>query len=396
MNNDGLAKALEQFIYNNPDLERLEAILDVFSPFTAMKWERQETRHSAFLRWILDPSETHGLGSYFLKTFLKRIAHQSSGTSSPSVFEVDSWDLIDATVVQEWNNIDILIQSERDQFVVVIENKVDSGEHSNQLVRYRTVIEDQFPGYRHLFAYLTIEGDIPSDDQYVPLDYSQVAALIEDTLKRRVDQLNTEVHTFLDQYLEMVRRHIVEDSEIQQLCRQIYEKHRAAIDVLFEHKPDRAMEVCNALQKIIHEHEYVEFDYSSKSYILFIPKAIDFIPRVGEGWTKSNRILLLEFVNYGSLRLNLRIGPGDTKYREKIHTLVSEHPKVFNRAGQVLYPKHSVLHVDNWISKKQYVDLSMPDLEGEIRKHWEQFFTKSYPKMEEVLIGHQEELSQEP
>ncbi|MCS6284389.1 MAG: hypothetical protein H8K08_03080 [Nitrospira sp.] len=40
---------LERFVLDNPDLERLEAILDEFNPFVAMRWTRQETRHSPHL-----------------------------------------------------------------------------------------------------------------------------------------------------------------------------------------------------------------------------------------------------------------------------------------------------------------------------------------------------------
>jgi PD-(D/E)XK nuclease superfamily protein len=58
--------ALEEFVFDNPDLERLEAILDDFNPFVVLRWSHQELRHSGFLRWLLDPSKTHGLGSYFL------------------------------------------------------------------------------------------------------------------------------------------------------------------------------------------------------------------------------------------------------------------------------------------------------------------------------------------
>lgn len=66
--------ALEEFLLNNPDLERLEAILDDFNPFVAPRWSHQELRHSGFLRWLLDPSKTHGLGSYVLGVLGSRIA----------------------------------------------------------------------------------------------------------------------------------------------------------------------------------------------------------------------------------------------------------------------------------------------------------------------------------
>ena len=48
-------RALERLIRNNPDLEGLETTAGQFNPFVAMGWTRQEVRHSAFLRWVLDP-----------------------------------------------------------------------------------------------------------------------------------------------------------------------------------------------------------------------------------------------------------------------------------------------------------------------------------------------------
>ena len=42
----GEYELLESFIDDNPELERLEAILDDFNPFVALSWVRQELRHS--------------------------------------------------------------------------------------------------------------------------------------------------------------------------------------------------------------------------------------------------------------------------------------------------------------------------------------------------------------
>lgn len=106
-----VAEALEHFVYDNPDLERLEAILDDFNPFVAVQWSKQELRHSAFLRWLLDPTETHGLGSYFLAVFWKRVAKKgsNSGAHQPSVIDVDSWDMSAASVQTEWRHVDLLV-----------------------------------------------------------------------------------------------------------------------------------------------------------------------------------------------------------------------------------------------------------------------------------------------
>lgn len=83
--------ALERLVLDNPELERLEAIIDTFNPFVAMRWTRQELKHSTFLSWLLHPRETHGLGAYPLQVFLKRVARFSPPSADPpSVIEIDS------------------------------------------------------------------------------------------------------------------------------------------------------------------------------------------------------------------------------------------------------------------------------------------------------------------
>jgi len=381
-------KVLEHFVYDNPDLERLEAILDDFNPFQAMRWTRQEARHSAFLRWLLDPQETHGLGSYFLRAFTKRIAHRSAGLhpKAPSIFDVDSWSLNHTEVLQEWNNIDLLIKNDFDGFILVVENKVDSTEHRGQLQRYRSLVEQQFAAHKKLYAYLTIGGAKASDDYYVSVDYSEIVALVAETLNRRGEQLSTEVRAFLSQYVEMVRRNIVEDSEIQRICQRIYEKHRRALDVLFEYRPDKASEVTTMLRELISEHENLEEDHCTKSAVRFIPTELDFLPRAGDGWTPSKRMLLFEIENYRSkLWCRLTLGPGPQEMRGQIHDVVRQHPGVFNRATSKLYPQYWSLHGESWIGIKRYEELALPDLREAVSKRLDTLISENVPEMIEAL-----------
>jgi len=154
---------LEDFIHSNPELERLESLVDEFNIFTSLKIIDAEIRHSNFLAWLLDPSETHGLGSYFLKSFLKRVAYRASQVvlEYPTIFEVDGWDLDQAEVYREWRNIDILIADSANRFACVIENKITSSEHSSQLQRYKEIVDAEYPKYRKLLLYLTVEGETP-------------------------------------------------------------------------------------------------------------------------------------------------------------------------------------------------------------------------------------------
>ena len=65
---------------------------------------------------------------------------------------------IQSKVLREWKNIDVLIKL--NDVVICIENKVLSKkEHSNQLKRYREIIENDFPNEKKDICLLNTEGD---------------------------------------------------------------------------------------------------------------------------------------------------------------------------------------------------------------------------------------------
>ena len=82
----------------------------------------------------------------------------------------------------------------------------------------------------------------------------------------------------------MVKRYIMEESEVQELCEQLYKKHKKALDLIFKHKPDIYSDIRDVLEEIIDENENLIKDHCSKSYIRFIPKnLISFLKRVKVG-----------------------------------------------------------------------------------------------------------------
>ena len=353
--------ALKAFIDDNEDLERLEAILDQFNLFESLGLVRHEIRHSAFLRWLLDPSETHGLGDYFLRQFLQQVikAGDEVSDNAPTLFDLDGWNLGKAEVRKEWRNMDIFIRDDRDdhQFVCVIENKVDSGESPGQLCRYRKIVEREFIGYKKSFVFLTIAGDAPSDDAYIPIGYGDLVSTIETALQRRQTQLNDEIRLFVQQYLDMVRRHIVEDSDIQRLCRNLYQNHRRALDLIFEHRMDRAAEVYRVIQDHIRSREDLISLRSSKTYIKFLPQCMDVLPY--EGIDPDNeRILPWLLVNgNGKLHFKLEIGPGSQQVREQVYEKAKTLPRIFGKPKTKLSPKYHTFFSETWITTKDYEEL---------------------------------------
>jgi hypothetical protein len=165
-------------IVANPDLERLESLIRQFNLFVAMGVVHHEVRHSTFLAYLLDPNQNHGLGSLFLKRFL-----QATMASIPLVgftpVDIEVWRAEGVKTLREWQNIDITLRDDANRIAVIIENKIDSTEHSNQLQHYFETSENEFRGWTIARIYLTPEGDLATDPRYAAMSYAQVCVVLE-------------------------------------------------------------------------------------------------------------------------------------------------------------------------------------------------------------------------
>ena len=280
--NDAL-KALEAFVVDNEDLERLETLIAEFNIFEAIGAVRQELRHSELLAFLLDPNENHGLGDSFLRRLLQRAVASEPSRASFSPVDLDVCELDDVEVRREWESIDILIVDPRNKIAVIIENKIDAGEHSGQLRRYWSTTERSFQGYRLLGVYLTPDGEDPSDERYIAADYALIADLVKRFLEARSSTMGPDVKTVLRHYEQMLRRHIVSDSEIAELCRKLYRKHRHALELIYMHRPDpRQGAVRELVDELVHARTDFVGDDSPKTYLRFLPDPMGY-PQAAAG-----------------------------------------------------------------------------------------------------------------
>ena len=386
MGSESQKEILEKFLYENQDLETLEEMTNEFNIFTAINIINDEAKHSNFLSWLLTPSENHGMGDYFLKAFILRcVANSTVAIEKLSVIDVDSWELGDSEILREWRNIDILIKSENNKFVCVIENKVRSHEHGDQLTRYKELIRKEFPGYISIFIYLTIEGEHPSEkSDYIPLSYRDISALIEHLIDSKKDKAGSDLIAFISHYRQMLRRYIVEDSEIQTLCRRIYANHRTALDLIFEYKPDKQFDIYNCLVDIIKLDPDLISDDSSKTYIRFIPKILDFIPYEGQGWVKSKRILVFEVYNSPDrVDAFLIIGPGPQDIRQKLYNITQGNLRLFRSTK--LYGKWTAIYKTRLLTKKEIEDKEIEEIKEILQSKLRQLKESDFLKIENEL-----------
>ena len=147
------------------DLEELNNLTGHFNIFNALKLQNNEIRHSNFLAWLMTPYESHKLGDYFLKEFLKSaIKEYSLNTDiSLSLKDIAFLKFDDAEIRREYKNIDLLIVSAQNKFVCIVENKIWTGEHDCQLERYAGIVDTEFNGYQKLYIYLAPYNDCESE-----------------------------------------------------------------------------------------------------------------------------------------------------------------------------------------------------------------------------------------
>jgi len=337
------AVALLADFIESEELEQLEAFSGWFNVFEALGVVRSELRHSNFLAWLLDPSGSHGLGPAFLSLFLRHVSRKAredgvEGDGLPTPFDVDAWDLSGAEVRREWRNIDLLVLDPENGAVCVIENKVFSAEHSDQLRKYRRQVATAFRDYEHrLFVFLSPGGLDPSDPHYVALAYDDVSRLLDRLIGGRGASVGGEVLTFVKHYKEMIDRRLSSDPEIERICRQIYKAHRHALDLIFAHRPDVYGETHEQLKDLITADPDLDLDHSNKTYTRFMPKALDpYVPRDEPGHFNEGRVVVFEFENRPErpLHLKLEMTPGHDELRRPILDYAQAHPALFNSATQ--------------------------------------------------------------
>lgn len=343
MNTKEAQDLLEAFICDK-DLKELEQMFGKFNIFDCLKLTRTEIRHSNFLAWLLDPNETHGLKDYFLKEFLKNILKSKKNEiaeingkeiepkssensdeiikrpySVPSIFDIDYWDMTETEVFRESEYIDILLVDEKNKFVFVIENKIDSCQHSNQLARYRDYVDEQYPNenyYKKIFVYLKpAKEDV--EKPYIYLNYEVVRNTIIEMLGNKKDKMSNEILVAIKHYNEILERDIMkkEDDNLRKICRQIYKKHKSAIDLINQYgNPKEA--IFEILQEILEEQEDLMICSSENNAILCLPAKIEgkTLENLKFGnWDPNNYIVQLHFMNFkyghNDLCFEILLGP---------------------------------------------------------------------------------------
>lgn len=379
-------QALEVFVVDNAELESLEARLGQFNIFDAIGVARQELRHSDFLAFLLDPRQSHGLGDVLLKRLLQKAlvaARQATAPIGP--IDLDVWSLDRVVVQREWRNIDLLLTDESHQLAVIIENKIGSAEHSDQLGRYLRIVQETYPGWRVLPLYLTPDGDVPSDENYVAVDYGLVCETVDAVTESRRVVLDPAAHSLMVHYARMLRREVVSDSEIAELCRRIYQKHKRALDLIYEHRPSLRDDLSRLLLALVNSDPDFVIDESSRQSLRFAHRAWDTaLLKQGTAW-KSGRILQFEFQHQPrQLDLVLFVSPGPSEVRQALVNAARAHKPPFT-VGKGQGGDWTTIFRRTFLRASDYVDATVEGTGARVKESWVAFLAHDLPSIVDAL-----------
>ena len=388
-----LLKSLYDKLLKDEDFDKLDLGLKNPNIFQILRISKNEIRHSNFLSWLLDPNESHKLGDIFIKRFLREVFSSDKFGDIDQV-DVEGMDLTKVEIQREWKNIDILIVL--DNVVVCIENKVLSKEHSNQLMRYRKIIESNYPNHKQTFVFLTPEGDTSDSESetYEPISYEFIVNSLERIISVYGESLNQQVKNYIKDYTTIIKRELMGTDKLTELSKKIYQNHKELFDFIIEHKPDVLDDLSLIMKEELPKRGWI-LGSENKYYVRFLtPKIKDLVyynNQTKNGWRKRESFLFEIELYPSTNRLVFKtvISPSDSSYNSKrLEEMIKEIKGSKDSKGNKWLINHDLKQSFNFEDTYNLEDT-------EIREVINKFYDKINPliqKIEDKFIEHQSEL----
>ncbi len=406
-------KQLKELILDDKFTSIQNLVNEEVNLMNILRVSHKELQHSNFLAWLFNPKEAHGLKDYFIKEFIKLYFKENeyqdlgSASNSLSVFDFVKLDFSDIDIKREHKNIDILISSKKNKFILLIENKIFSNESSGQLTKYRQQIEKDYTDYIHkIYIYLSLfNQEISEEEQtfYIKLTYEHIVKLITVSLKSNNLSIAKNTRFVLEQYLQTLNTLMNENKEIEKLAKEVYGQYKSAFDLVFKYAiSDNLLKFGSDIQEMVNKSEFIVPFQSSKSYVRFQPKFlyenIDLLKEKGfinhEDNLKENWLFLFEFrLAKDYINFDFKIGIySNQKYREKLFNLYCENSNVFNRVkrkSETFSPSYHLAFQKKIVTKKEYSDYiengNLESVKAVIEKKFEELINIDLPKIISVI-----------
>jgi hypothetical protein len=296
------------------EFERVHNLFSRFNLFEAVNMARQEIRHSRFLAYLLEPSQPHGLDDRFLRAVIMAAADNHADLRV-SKLHLAIADYSSARVYCERDHFDISIEVPDLALLFVIENKIGSEEHEDQLKGYREKAKSLYPTHHFFGCFLTAEGYDGGDAEWAPLSYADIARVLK---KLCADEAGgSDVKIAIKHYVELIEKKIMPSKELIDACRQLYRQHRAALDLIYEHGVESMLDQAYAEFRRTHA-DLSSALLSRKGFLSFVPTNWRDIPGFDVADTSKSKWELACPIKFWfqttdkKVYLKLEVGPVDS------------------------------------------------------------------------------------
>lgn len=306
------------------ELAEIEKTANLTNIFDVLKITSAEIRHSNMLAWLLNPQNPHGFGDSILKEIglnallddsfhgcfntpcinekkEKYFCFNDIPTSRAELIDIlINGDFSDLKVYREYAHIDILLVSDKNKFVCVIENKIEANIEKTQLMRYAETVCQEYMDYKKLFLVFSVyHHDNLNCNRYYKVTYSDFYKMLQQKYETNKSRITVDNKVLIKQYIENIRRYLMDngvlkDTDYIQLCKSIYKTHKKAIDDIVKYgRPNLSPETMkifynktdtvptNGNEKIVNTIQYVipnqwkktvppTSDYSSEKYLAVV------------------------------------------------------------------------------------------------------------------------------
>jgi hypothetical protein len=365
--------------------------------FNILKIEGAEIRHSNFLAWLLNPQESHGLGeTIFKRLIIELFFHEKSNKINDHL--IHDIDYSKVEIFREWNNIDILMKcpllnNEKNNLIICIENKVKSKDSEGQLDKYFKKVNDNFPSNINeiIFVYLTLYGDEPTQKvdnlSYIFFSYIKIKDIIEETLKIYDSNISIKIKSYIEDYLSSIKRNFMEQDKTIDYAKRIYKEHKELIDFILEKGIDNKFRL--SVENFCEERGLKIID-KGNNHTSFIPinwfDELENFNVLGEEKHRGKGFpLAFEFEKKpGSMNLSLTVYP--FKNQETRKEFIIKIQELFRSNGLNINTRQGKKGMWTRIISSNIKDIKSWDEEDTIQKNCSELYKKIEEKIKKIQI----------
>lgn len=374
-------EALNRFLVGNTELENLNAHLSRFNIFQILRIEQAEIRHSNVLAWLLNPLENHGLGDSFIRRFLSTILLDNPGVVNITPAEIELMNMRDVEIWRELKNIDLLAISKDNKWVLIVENKIRAGVYEQQLRKYIESIKEDYPKFKIIPVLLTLEigdaSEIAENEGYINWSHVDLYNVVSQVISQRGDRIPEDARIFLQHYLTILGRMTMQDKNLVELCKSIYRRHKAAIDLIIDY--GITTEFSSASEEFLKNKENIYSLCTRPNQEWFILKSWKVKNTKMIGWkhlSEPNPICCRFSFNPERSRCGFIIEIGPMENMDKRNKLL----RIFHKAGFDKV-KDKLLKSESSYTRiySQYKRIEDADDKEEFIKHFEELWKTAQP-----------------